>query len=100
MIGEINPVLAKAVSISNNPGIRSAVLCEELRPLVGVLPKEKAMRASAPMVFPVNFLELPDAILPQVYPNNGIWILALRQQLNIYKRKSRRPVLRNKDRLF
>ena len=30
----------------------------------------------------------------------GIRILALRQQLNIYKRKSKKPVLKNKDRLF
>jgi hypothetical protein len=29
-----------------------------------------------------------------------IRILALRQQLNIYKRKSKKPVLRNRDRLF
>jgi hypothetical protein len=29
-----------------------------------------------------------------------IRILALRQQLSIYKRKSKKPVLRNKDRLF
>jgi putative transposase len=34
--------------------------------------------------------------------NREAWIriLALRQQLNIYKRKSKKPVLRNRDRLF
>ena len=30
----------------------------------------------------------------------GIRILALRQQLNVYKRKSKKPQLRNRDRLF
>ena len=34
--------------------------------------------------------------------NREAWIriLGLRQQLNIYKRKSKKPVLRNRDRLF
>ena len=34
--------------------------------------------------------------------NRGVWIriLALRQQLAVYKRKSKKAALRNRDRLF
>jgi putative transposase len=41
-------------------------------------------------------------LLAFMWLNRSAWIriLALRQQLNIYKRKSKKPVLRNRDRLF
>jgi hypothetical protein len=41
-------------------------------------------------------------LLAFVWLSRSAWIriLALRQQLNIYKRKSKKPMLRNGDRLF
>jgi putative transposase len=41
-------------------------------------------------------------LLAFTWLNREAWIriLALRQQLNIYKRKSKKPVMRNRDRLF
>jgi putative transposase len=41
-------------------------------------------------------------LLAFMWFNRAAWIriLALRQQLNIYKRKSKKPILRNRDRLF
>ena len=41
-------------------------------------------------------------LLAFMWFNRAVWIriLALRQQLNVYKRKSKKPILRNRDRLF